>query len=281
MDGRRVTVGMDGSVGSFRALDAAAAEAELRRAVLEVVCCVREPAEAAPVLESAIARLTAGRPWPAVEASAVIGDPVEVLAERSAASLLTVVGSRCLAGVPGRLLHSVSRRLATRTRGPLLVVRGRGVPAHEASGAGDVLLCLESDDDCDAALFAFEEAELRRTGLRVLHTWTYRQAPPPAPGPRPAELPRDAARHRTRTAADVPAEAMTAAGTTDPGRQVGTAAARAGTCRGFVEATGGHALAVIAAHRGHAWKGRQFSPVTDALLRQSLCPVVVVPSPAA
>lgn len=156
---RAVVVGMDGSVAAFRALDAAACEAERRGAVLEVVHCVADPDEAGPVLRAAAARLAERHPGLAVRQSAVVGDPVEVLAERSGAAELVVVGSRGAGGLGRLLTHSVSRRLAARTRGPLLVVRGTTRPAA-AGVRGGVLLGVAGDGDAEAALFAFEEAAL-------------------------------------------------------------------------------------------------------------------------
>ncbi|MFI1097815.1 universal stress protein [Streptomyces sp. NPDC020917] len=281
MNAPLVTVGMDGSVGAFRALDAAAAEAQVRGARLEIVYCVRDADEAGPVLRAARARVARRLPGLPVTACAQAGDPAGVLARRSRSCALTVVGSRGRTGLPGLPPHSVGRRLAARTQGPLLVVRGRGGLSARAAGPRRVLMGLESDDDAEAVLFAFEEAQLWQAPLNIVQTWTYRPPAPEAAGNLPGPPPADAAE---RPGASSPAVADRPA----PPRAVrrgpgtGAAAARIRPCGGLITATGNAGLIVVAAHRGgHPWKGRQLGPVTDVLLRQSLCPVVVVPVPGA
>lgn len=174
----RVLVGIDGSVASFGALDVAAAEARLRTAGLEVVTCVDDLEEAGPVLRAAAARVARRHPGASVTTASAVGDPADVLAQRGGNASLTVVGSRDISGIAGLLLHSVSRRLAARTAGPLLVVRGADTPPNSRRHrAGALLLELEGDADADAALFAFEEAELRGARLDVLRARTHRRAP--------------------------------------------------------------------------------------------------------
>jgi nucleotide-binding universal stress UspA family protein len=174
----RVLVGIDGSVSSFDALDVAAAEARLRTAGLEVVTCADDPDETGPVLRAAAARVARRHPGTPVTTVSAVGDPADVLAERGGGAALTVVGSRDVSGIAGLLLHSVSRRLAARTSGPLLVVRGADTrPVSRRHRAGTLLLELEGDADADAALFAFEEAQLRGARLDIVRARTHRRAP--------------------------------------------------------------------------------------------------------
>lgn len=279
MDAPLVTVGMDGSVGAFRALDAAAAEAHVRGARLEVVYCVRDADEAGPVLRAARARVARRLPRLPVTVRAQDGDPAEVLARRSRSCALTVVGSRGRTGLPGLPPHSVGRRLAARTQGPLLVVRGRGGLSARAAGPRRVLMGLECDDDAEAVLFAFEEAQLWQAPLHVLQTWTYRPPSPEAAGSRSGPPPADAA-ERPGPSSPAPADRPAPPRAVRPGPEARASAARTRPCGGLITATGNAGLIVVAAHRGgHPWTGRQLGPVTDVLLRQSLCPVVVVPVP--
>lgn len=174
----RVLVGIDGSVASFAALDVAAAEARLRTAGLDVVTCVDDPDEAGPVLRAAAARVARRHPGTSVTTVSAVGDPADVLAERGGAAALTVVGGRDISGIAGLLLHSVGRRPAARTPGPLLVVRGAHMPpASRRHRAGALLLEVGGGADADAALFAFEEAELHGARLDVPRARTHRRAP--------------------------------------------------------------------------------------------------------
>ncbi|MBC9715339.1 universal stress protein [Streptomyces sp. TRM66268-LWL] len=127
MNGRPVVVGVDGSLFSTRALDRAAVEAARRGSTLRVVYAVHDRDEAGPVLASCAARVHARHPSLPVVTAAVQGGPVRVLARESAHAALTVVGTRGLGRLTGRLLGAVSPRLARRARGPLLVVCGRRV----------------------------------------------------------------------------------------------------------------------------------------------------------
>lgn len=203
MPRQRVCVGVDGSAASFRALEAAAAAAERRDAALEVVCCENAQDDggwAVPVLHAAADHLARRHPGLTVATSAVPGDPLDVLTGRTETAALTVIGSRGLGGFAGLLAHSLGRRLVARTHGPLLVVRDPGphVPAPPAAEAGArtapgarrcVLLAVENDQDAEAALFAFAEAEALKVPVHVLHTRTYRPQRPRdgEGGPRQAE----------------------------------------------------------------------------------------------
>jgi nucleotide-binding universal stress UspA family protein len=274
---REVVVGMDGSVAAFRAMDAGALEAQRRTAVLEVVHCVADPDEAGPVLRAAAARLAERHPALAVRQSAVVGDPVDVLAERSRRAELTVVGTRGAGGLAGLLTHSVSRRLAARVHGPLLVVRGARPALPPGARGGGVLLGLESDDDTEAALFAFEEAALRGGRLTVLHAWSYRQVPQKSPGRYPVGPVLDEIERRSAAATRVLGSVVAPLRESNPGLTVHTRSVRATPCRVLIEATGAADLLVLASHRRWARPGRELGTVIQALLRHSRCPVVIVP----
>ncbi|SDK18901.1 universal stress protein [Streptomyces indicus] len=124
MTRRGITVGVDGSPGSIRALDRAAEEASLRATTLDIVYAVADLDEAGPILSSAVARVRARHPGLPVTALAIEGRAAPVLAVRARHAALTVVGCRGLGTLAGPLLGSVSRRLASLTTGPLLIVRG-------------------------------------------------------------------------------------------------------------------------------------------------------------
>ncbi|MFJ9704867.1 universal stress protein [Streptomyces sp. NPDC101234] len=260
MTHRNVVVGVDGSLIAVRALDLAADEAVRRAAGLHIVYAVPDRDEAPPVLASAAARVRARHPRLPVVTSAVESGAVEALDHESERAALTVVGTRGLGGVTGRLAGAVSLRLAAQTRVPLLVVRDdrpcdRSTPAarseRELRGGPPVLLGLGSDADADVAACAFQEAERRRVPLRVLHAAAHRHTAPRA----------DVDRLRER----------------HPEILVDACRVRTGPARALVEATRDAAVVVIGVHRRSGPLGRHLGPVAHALLHRSNCPVLLVP----
>jgi len=137
-------VGADGSPASARAVEWAAAEAELRSASLEIVSVWEDPyrywREGVPlapgsdmeqaalrastrVVEDAAEQVRAGHPALEVWAHALEGSPADLLVERSAQAALLVVGTRGRGGFTGLLLGSVSQQCVTHARCPVVVVR--------------------------------------------------------------------------------------------------------------------------------------------------------------
>jgi nucleotide-binding universal stress UspA family protein len=262
---------------SFGALDAAAAEAQRRTADLEVVYSVADLDEAGPVLRAAAARVAHRHPGLAVITTAAVGNPADALVERGRGATLTVVASRGIGGCAGLLLHSVGQQVAARTAVPLLVVRGNDVRrTTQRSRTGGVLLGLESDADADAALFAFEEAQLRGARLDVLHAWTYQPTPAETPDPYPAEPVRERIVRHARAEAALPDEVVAPPRGTYPRLAVET---RSTPSRALIAATADADLVVIAAHRRRTRLGIQLGPVTGTLLHHAQCPVAIVPIP--
>lgn len=169
---RQVVVGVDGSLSAVRALDRASEEAVLRGAALNILYAVPDADIAGPVLASSALRVRNRHPGLAFTSVAVVDSPVRALLRHGQDAELTVVGSRGLGGIVGLVAGSVSRRLAARIRGPLLVVRG-----GRADPEGEVLLWPSGAADLDAAAFAFAEADFRGSAstswlLRPLRTWS-------------------------------------------------------------------------------------------------------------
>ncbi|MBQ0825953.1 universal stress protein [Streptomyces tagetis] len=270
-----VAVGVDGSPTSVRALDRAAREAERRGTALRVVYAVPDRDEAPPVLAFAAARVRRRHPRLDVETDAAEGGAVRALERASGAALLTVVGTRGLGPVAGLLLGSVTSRLAVRTLGPLLVVRGEPRRGRPAGDTGAVLVGLEDDTGAAVAACAFEEAERRDVPLTVLHVGEHRHAVPEprtlVPGGRTGG--REALRGRAEESAV----------------RRGTARLRALYPRVDVEsrtAAGRAAPALLAAAReaalvvvGVPRDGRlpRSGTLAHALLHRAPCPVLIVP----
>lgn len=284
MTQQHVVAGVDGSLVSVRALDQAAHEAARRGAALRVLYAVPDRDEAGPVLASAAARVRERHPGVPVETRAVEDDAVRALVRESADAVLTVVGTRGLGGLAGFVLGAVSTRLAARTRGPLMVVRGdlpRGVSSHD--DCRDVLLGLADDTDTEAAGYALREAEARGARLRVLHSPAHRHTTPEPPSPIPAT----SAGQRRQATLDRAEEAVTRfalAGMREfhAGVEVDTRTVRTSPAHALVEATRDAVVVVVGSHRGSHRRGTPHGghpgPVTHALLHGAHCPVVIVPS---
>ncbi|MGW0705890.1 universal stress protein [Streptomyces sp. NPDC002643] len=280
MTQQHVVAGVDGSLVSIRALDQAASEAARRGAVLRVLYAVPDRDEAGPVLASAAARVRERHPHLPVETRAVEDDAVRALVRESADAVLTVVGTRGLGGLAGFVLGAVSTRVAARTRGPLMVVRGdRPHGDHSDDGrCRDVLLGLADDTDTEAADYALREAEARGARLRVLHSWTHRHTTPEPPSPIPATSPgqrRQATLDRAEEA--VPRFALAGMRELHPGVEVEARTVRTAPAHALVEATRDAAVVVVGAHRSGGRHGAHPGPVTHALLHGAHCPVVIVP----
>ncbi|MFD7899248.1 universal stress protein [Streptomyces sp. NPDC059743] len=171
MSERHVVVGIDGSIISTRAQDAAVEEAVRRSVPLEIVYAVPDLDVAGPLLATSAARVRTRHPELKVRLSAVAADPAEALARKGERAALTVVGTRALGGLASLASRSVARRVVERTRCPLLVVGAGHLPYHARTG--DVLLAVETDADIESAVFAHEEAARRGVRLRLVHTPLY------------------------------------------------------------------------------------------------------------
>ncbi|WP_329326621.1 universal stress protein [Streptomyces sp. NBC_01689] len=272
MTTRHVIVGVDGSLIAVRALDRAAEEALLRGAPLDIVYAVSDPDEAGPVLASAAARVRERHPGLPVTASAFQGGPVQALARHGQDAALTVIGTRGLGGLAGLLFGSVSLRLAARTRGPLLVVRGN----YRAAGRSEVLLGLEDEADMDAAAFAFAEAQRRGLRLRVVHAGPRYRPAPSLPAPVTADRVRDGAGPQAQTEPSPPCRAVTGSREQCPGVAVQARTVGSNRMRALLEATRDAAVVVVGSgshsHRIGPWPG----PLAAFLLHHSHCPVTVV-----
>ncbi|MFG2447949.1 universal stress protein [Streptomyces sp. NPDC048512] len=255
---RQVLVGVDGSLSAVRALDRASEEAVLRGAALIILYAAPDADIAGPVLASAALRVRNRQPGLAFTSVAVVDSPVRALLRHGRDAELTVVGSRGLGGIVGLVAGSVSRRLAARIRGPLLVVRG-----GRANPEGEVLLWPSGAADLDAAAFAFAEAASRGKRLHVLAP---EAAPHVVPCRREGVSDNGPGCPAGREGAGVPA--------VGPQRGIGGSAAELSAERGLLGRTRGAALIVVGAHR------TPYRPGAGAgrrLLRQSHCPVVIVP----
>jgi nucleotide-binding universal stress UspA family protein len=132
----RIVVGVDGSETSHQALQWAVDEARLRHATLEAVHAWSLPASAMPfvhdmlgfeqaardVLDRALESIDVSDLDPPIDGQLVHGGPAPVLLDAAENADLVVVGSRGLGGFKELMLGSVSHRLATHGRCPVVVI---------------------------------------------------------------------------------------------------------------------------------------------------------------
>ncbi|KOG86176.1 hypothetical protein ADK38_32525 [Streptomyces varsoviensis] len=294
-----MVVGFDGSDPAVRALDHAAGEAVRREASLEIVCGWPWGVHPAPdfglaegggaddaaegpgnslygrarrAMDLATERVRTRFPHLAVTPALTTESAAHALLRCGRSAALTVVGTRGHGGFTGLLLGSVSLRVAAHCTGPLTVVRGTADAEH-----GTVLVGLASDADADALRFAFEEAERRGAGLRVLHAWHFPAAPTGGPPSLDHSSWEDVAALR-KAAEAVPRYAAAPLRDAFPGVDVRTDVVCQSAGHALVEASLDADVIVLAAHRRPRRMGLQLGPVTHALLHHAHCPVSLVPT---
>lgn len=180
-----IVVGTDGSGESERAVEWAAAEAELRGRPLHIVHAVPKP----PLFASAekTERLRrAGKAvvekagehlrerWPEVETStAVVADSAaDALRREASGAFELVLGERGRGGFARMLLGSTSLQMASRCSVPVVIVRGDVQDRGEVQHRGEVVAGVDLGRETDAVLgYAFDAARLRGARLRVVHAW--------------------------------------------------------------------------------------------------------------
>ena len=145
-----VLVGLDGSPPSRRALEWAAAQAELMGATLWVISTWEWPTaygwsmpipsdydptrETTHVMDEVLAPVRAAHTGLVIRADALEGHPAPVLVEASRDADLLVVGCRGHGEFAGMLLGSVSEHCAAHAHCPVVIVRGAGRKTRGGSG---------------------------------------------------------------------------------------------------------------------------------------------------
>ncbi|MFI0419972.1 universal stress protein [Spongiactinospora sp. 9N601] len=266
-----IIAGVDGSHAGLEAAGWAAREAALRAAPLKIVHAIPQwacdtttgrYAEVAAwmregghgVLAAAADRARRERPAIDLSTSLLPGDPRTALTTASADAALVVIGSHGLGAVRGFLVGSVAYGVAGQAACDVVVVRelptlprGEVVAGADGSPAAEPVL--------DAA---FAEADLRGATVRAVHA----RNPPWAGDPRtPAGRdPLALDRHRER----------------HPGITVIEEVVHDHPVRALRQAATGADLLVVGS-RGHGtFAGMIIGSVSQALLHESPCPLMVV-----
>lgn len=282
---KSLTVGVDGSDASLRALDWAVAEASRLGLPLRVLYASLwdHYASAAPglgtdrpahqvmaenLVGSACERAARLAPDVDCSAEAVPDDAVGGLLRSAPDAFALVVGNRGRGELTGMLLGSTGLTVAGRAPCPVVVVRG-GDP-NVRGDFGRVTVGVGARGESSAAVrFAFRAAQARGAELDALHAWRSAEAEP-GRGPGPAEA----------EAARVLDEALREARADHPGVAVRTGTAEDRARTPLLEASRTSDLLVVGAHHREGVFGLQLGQVNHALLHHASCPVAVVPQDA-
>lgn len=178
-----VVVGVDGSDKDGRTLDWAADEAAATGRGLHVLYCFSLVAEGlgvgpeidveelgAETTERSRERARSRHPELAVTTEILVEDPAAALVRASRHAGAVVVGARGLGRVAGRLLGSVSQKVAAYAHGVVVVVRDPVPPPD-----GPVVVGVQAGETDPRVLeFAFAQASRRHVGVRLVHARTPR-----------------------------------------------------------------------------------------------------------
>ncbi|MFF4505033.1 universal stress protein [Streptomyces sp. NPDC001401] len=299
-----ITVGLDGSPQSLAAADWAAREAQQREASLRLVHAWEpQPRTYGPfagtfapaavdaqrewaeyMLREAESRLAKSHPGLRITTLWTAGPPAAALLTAAEDADLLVLGSRGLGGVAGFLVGSVALAAVARSERPVVLVRAGADTSDEhlpdAMGAAssdtpyrDVVLGLDLETPAEAVIgFAFEAAQRRAAGLRVLHGWS----PPTSHGYAAAfdsGLDADPAEQVRRRLAEV----LQPWKDKFPGVRVREQAVVGSAGRHLVHASRDAALVVVGRRNRRALVGGHIGSVTHAALQHASAPVAVVP----
>ncbi|MGI5452118.1 universal stress protein [Streptomyces sp. CA-249302] len=299
-----ITVGLDGSPQSLAAVDWAAREAERRGADLRLVhgweqlpyaypALAGMPAPGAidtqrtwseKLLRETLSRFAERHPALRIVAEQSGDQPVAALLDAAADADLLVLGSRGLGAVAGFLVGSVALGVVARAELPVVLVRAGEQAEDEhlpdATGSAatttphrEVVLGLDLEHPDEAVVgFAFEAAQRRATGLRVVHGWSL----PTAYGYGAAmdagldEELAEEVRERLTEVLEPWREKF-------PGVAVREQAVVGSAGRHLVHASHDAALVVVGRRNRRTPVGGHIGPVTHAVLHHAAAPVAVVP----
>ncbi len=160
----KVVVAVDGSDHADRAVRWAAEQASLERLGL-VVVSVGDGTDR--LAEDAVAVARKLHPDLHVVASAVPGDPRQVLIDASAHAHMLVLGSRGRGAVRSMLLGSVSTAVSAHAACPVVICR----PPIDGVQAGVVVGADATPESLPVIEFAYRQASLHDLPLTVLHTF--------------------------------------------------------------------------------------------------------------
>lgn len=283
-----LTVGVDGSDSSLRAIDWAVSEAALHHVPLRLLHAslwehydrvrpqTRSVRAAGDVMAEHIAASAAERvakQAPALTATTEISprEAVAALLEAADDSLALVLGNRGRGELAGMVLGSTSLDVAARATCPVIVVRD-GAP-EEHGPFGRVTVGVGPGGESSAAVaFAFREAQARGAELHAVHAWRAPLHGLPGTGLRgDVSVPQA---HEAGAALD---EALRSAEQQYPEVKVRHDVVEDRARTALLDAATTSDLLVVGARRRHGSVGMQLGQVNHAILHHAGCPVAVVP----
>ncbi|MDA3644317.1 universal stress protein [Saccharopolyspora indica] len=271
--GGQVVVGVDSSTGSLAAATWAVEEAELRRVEqVQIVMATGDRStddEAWETVSSILSRFSSRQPGLEVTARVVHGDPADVLVQLSDTAELVVVGSRGRGPLAATLLGSVSAKVATHARSPVVVVRD-----HRSDGP--VVVGLDNSPRSRAALrYALDAAARYECELLAVQVWEYVEPTPIVP-----PLEHELVELRDEALRGL-AEQLSGCAEAYPNVPVHRIAQRGHPVAELAAAAEGARLLVVG-HRGRGgFAGLLLGSVAAGVLHHAPCPVAVVRDAAA
>ncbi|MCX5427079.1 universal stress protein [Streptomyces sp. NBC_00257] len=284
-----IVVGVDGSEGSLRALDWAAAESARSRLPLRVVHAslwehyegmrptfdTGRPAEqilAEHLVASAQERVHRLHAEVRVVADVQPEDPVNALVRESHEAALVVLGSRGRGRIAGMLLGSVSLAVAGRSHCPVVVIpaaapNAQPKPGRVVVGIGD------APGPSAAARFALAQAAARHGELIAVRAW---RCPAHETADHPLLAGSPASAHR-RQAEEHLEDVLAVLERTESETDVHRSVVQGPAHQVLIEETEGAELLVVGARRAGGHHGPHLGPVNHAVLHYASCPVAVVP----
>ncbi|WP_223854118.1 universal stress protein [Microbispora bryophytorum] len=286
-EGLMIVVGVDGSDAGMEAACWAAREAGLRGVPLRIAnaipawaCSTAQQGAytkvaawmrdgAAAVLGAATERVLAQAPRVPVDTAILAGDPRPALVEAAVDADLLVVGNHGLGGFRGLMLGSVAYGVAGHA--PCDVVVVREVPSAPRP---EIVVGIDGSPACAKVLdFAFAEAALRGTTLRVVHAYSSLNA-----GGGLAPLPDDFDDEKAEVR--MVREALAGRRERYPDVKIVEEVVRGHPVDVLGQASANADLLVIGSQGAGEFRGLVFGSVCQAMLQHATCPMVVVRVPA-
>ncbi|MEU6017377.1 universal stress protein [Streptomyces sp. NPDC047515] len=284
-----IVVGVDGSAGSLRALDWAAAEAARSQHPLRIVHAslweryegmrptfdTERPAEqvlAEHLVASAQERAQLLDADLDVVADVQPEDPVKALVHESHEAAMVVLGSRGRGRIAGMLLGSVSLALANRSHCPVVVIPAMA-PSSQPKPGRVVVGIGDAERPTAAARFALAQAISRHGELIAVRAW---RCPAHETADHPLLSGSPASAHRQRAEEHLD-DVLTVLDRTGSEAAVHRSVEQGPVHQILIEAATGAELLVVGTRGAGRHHGLRLGPVNHSVLHYAPCPVAVVP----